>query len=113
MLALIVFVVAKRYVFDKGRLTANHRFTVATVYKISYPAEGGPDADFEYCANGKIYRDYVSFNSNQQKISIGNKFLLKYYPSDPAISQILLNEPFDSTRKPDVDLVPCQTTTLR
>ena len=69
---------------------------IATVYKISYPVNGGPDADFQYFVNQIVYNDYISFNTNQQKIKVGNKYLLKYYPPNPKIARVLLDQPLDS-----------------
>jgi hypothetical protein len=63
MICVVLFVVVKRYVFDKSKLNSNHRFTIATVYKISYPAEGGPDADFEYCVDKVLYKKLHIFQS--------------------------------------------------
>ena len=96
MVGALLFVVLKRYVFDQNKLDSNHRFSVATIYNISYPVEGGPIAKFQYCINQVVYKNYKSFNSFKQKISIGDKFLLKYYPPDPNIARILLDKPLDS-----------------
>ncbi|MCU0376188.1 MAG: hypothetical protein MUF24_12855 [Chitinophagaceae bacterium] len=97
MVSLMFFLVVKRYIFDDGKLNKNHRFSIATIYKISYPADGGPDAEFQFCVNQLIYKDYISFNLNERKIELGNKFLLKYYPPNPKIARILLDNPFDSS----------------
>ena len=96
MVCVILFIILKRYFFDETKLRSNYKFTIATVYKISYPVDGGPDADFQYCVNQVIYKNYTSFNITLQKISIGNRFLLKYYPPNPKIARILLDKPFDS-----------------
>lgn len=96
MVSLMLFLGLKRYVFDDEKLNSNYRFTIATVYKISYPVDGGPDADFQYCVNQVVYKDFISFNVNKQKITVGNKFLLKYYPPNPKIARVLLDQPLDS-----------------
>lgn len=96
IVSLMLFLGVKRYVFDDGKLNSNHRFKIATMYKISYPVNGGPDADFQYCVNQIVYDDYISFNTNQQKIKVGNKYLLKYYPPNPKIARVLLDQPLDS-----------------
>lgn len=71
MVSLMLFLGLKRYVFDDEKLNSNYRFTIATVYKISYPVDGGPDADFQYCVNQVVYKDFISFNVNKQKITVG------------------------------------------
>lgn len=105
MVCLMLFLVVKRYIFDDGKLNSNHRFAIATIYKISYPSDGGPDAEFQFCVNQVIYKDYISFNVNEHKIEVGNRFLLKYYPPNPKIARILLDNPLDSsiTTKPNID----------
>jgi hypothetical protein len=108
MVCIVLFVVVKRYVLDEGRLNSNHRFTIATVYKISYPADGGPDADFQYCVNQVVYKNYASFNPNQQKNIVGKKFLLKYYPPDPKIARILLGKPLDSSVGLKIQIDTCR-----
>lgn len=105
---LMLFLGVKRYVFDDGKLNSNHRFTIATVYKISYPVDGGPDADFQYCVNQIVYKDYISFNGNQQKIEIGSKFLLKYYPPNPKIARVLLDQPLDSVNSLNTKIDTCK-----
>jgi hypothetical protein len=106
----MLFLGIKRYVFDDNRLKSNHRFTIATVYKISYPVDGGPDADFLYCVNKVVYKDFISFNGGQHKIEVGNKFLLKYYPPNPKTSRILLVQPVDSIPdfKIQIDTCKCE-----
>lgn len=91
VVCFVIVIAAKRYLFDENKINNNHQFTVATVYNISYPAEGGPDADYEYCVNNILYRDFISFNPKQRKIVAGSKFLLKYYPPNPKIARILLD----------------------
>lgn len=37
-------------------MKSNHELTVATVYKILHPANGGPIAKFRYCVDQKVYK---------------------------------------------------------
>lgn len=97
MAIILLFVVIKRYVFDESKLNSNFKFTQAIVYRISYPSDGGPDADFKYCVNQIEYKSYISFNPTQQKITVGKIYLLKYYPPNPKVARILLNNPLDSS----------------
>jgi len=108
MVFLLFFVVIKRYIFDESKLNSNHQFTQAIVYRISYPSDGGPDADFKYCVNQIEYKSYISFNPTQQKITVGNKFLLKYYPPNPKIARILLDNPLDSSITTKVKIDTCK-----
>jgi len=108
MVFLLFFVVIKRYVFDESKLNSNYQFTQAIVYRISYPSEGGPDADFKYCVNQIEYKGYISFNPKQQKITVGRKFLLKYYPPNPNIARILLNKPIDSSFATQLKIDTCK-----
>ena len=108
MICLMLFLGMKRYVFDDGKLNSNHQFTIATVYNISYPVDGGPDADFQYCVNQVVYKDYITFNANQHKIKVGNKFILKYYPPNPKIARILLEQPFNSINGLNIPIDTCK-----
>ncbi|GGH71101.1 hypothetical protein HNQ91_003158 [Filimonas zeae] len=96
MVCLMFFLAVKRYVFDDGKLRSNRRFTIATVYRISYPAEGGPDADYQYCVNQVTYKNSASISTQKPQPVVGDKFLLKYYPPDPQVARILLDKPIDS-----------------
>jgi hypothetical protein len=108
MVIIIIFVIIKRYGFDESKLNSNYKFTQAIVYRISYPAEGGPDADFEYCVNQLVYRGFISFNPTQQKIMVGKKFLLKYYPPNPKIARILLDSPLNSNSITKLKVETCK-----
>ncbi len=108
MAGFLVFILVKKHVIDKDKLSANHRFTIATLYKISYPADSGPDADFEYCVNNKNYKHFSNFNPDGQTVSAGDRFLLKHLPQDPAVFQILFDKQFDNTSKPEVVIDTCQ-----
>ena len=108
MVCLILFVVVKRYVFDQGKLNSNHRYTIAIVSKLSYPAEGGPIADFQYCINRVEYKGYASFDSKKQKVAVGEKFLLKYYPPNPEIARIQLDMPLNSQIDSTIQLDSCE-----
>lgn len=93
MVIILLFLVLKRYVFDDGKLNSQYKFTQAIVYKISYPSDGGPDAEFKFCVDQIEYKSYILFNPTQQKVTVGKNFLLKYYPPNPKIARILLDKP--------------------
>lgn len=107
MISILLFMIIKRYLFDKNKLESNHKFTIAEVYQISYPVDGGPDADFIYCVNNKRYKDFTSINTYAHKIKKGDLFLLKYYPPDPKISRIILDKRLDSLRKSKTEVDIC------
>lgn len=97
MIGFIIFILIKRHVFEDNKLAIEHKLTVATVYEIVYPVDGGPDAKFEYCVNQIKYKGYKMINTiKPQKVSVGTKFLLEYYPPDPKIARIQLDKPLDS-----------------
>ncbi|MBO9682935.1 MAG: hypothetical protein J7502_09755 [Flavisolibacter sp.] len=108
MVGIILLVVIKRYIFDADKLSSNYRYTVATIYKISYPADGGPDADFHFCVNHVTYKNFTSFNSDKQKVSVGDKFLLKYYPPNPKIARVFLDKPMDSISISKMNITFCE-----
>jgi len=108
MVGIILFVVIKRYVFDGDKLSSNYKYTVAIVYRISYPADGGPDADFQYCVNNVIYKNFTSFNPDKQKVSVGDKFPLKYYPPNPKIARVFLDKPMESASISKMDVTVCE-----
>jgi hypothetical protein len=93
MVGFLIFLIIKRYIIDENKLTSNYKLTEAIIYKISYPVDGGPDADFQYIVNKKLYKGYKPFDPTTQKITVGNKFVLKYYPPNPKIAKILLDKP--------------------
>ena len=93
MVVFLLFLGIKRYIIDENKLDTNYKITEAIIYKISYPADGGPDADFQYIVNKKVYNGYKPFDPTVQKIKVGNKFLLKYYPPNPKIAKIFLDKP--------------------
>jgi len=93
MVGFLLFILIKRNIIDENKIESNFKFSEAVIYKIFYPVDGGPDAEFQYTVNKKIYKNRVTFNPINQKITVGNKFLLKYYPPNPNISRILLDKP--------------------
>ena len=93
MVGILLFVLIKRYVIDDNKLNSNYKLTEAIIYKISYPVDGGPDADFQYTVNKKVYKGYKQFDPRVQKITVGNKFVLKYHPPNPEIAKIFLDKP--------------------
>lgn len=108
MSCLLLFLFAKRYIVDDGKLNTQYRITVALVYEISYPVDGGPDAKYEYCVNHQIFKSYESFNNQRQKIKVGDKFLLKYYPLNPKIARIIFEKPVLSLHESKFVVDSCQ-----
>ena len=103
----MLFLIIKRYISEESKLQSSHKLTIATIFKISYPVDGGPDADFQYCVNGSMYRDFVGFNPKRYKIEVGTKYMLKYYPANPKIARILLDKPIDSVLIKAQNLISC------
>jgi hypothetical protein len=97
LIGFFIFIAIKRHVIEESKLLGEHRFTIATVNEISYGSEGGPDADFQYCVNGKVYKSFEPFDGSKYKITVGDEFLLQYYPPSPDIGRIIFDQPvFDS-----------------
>lgn len=103
MVGLILFIFIKRYVYEDNLLIENYQFAEATVYKISYPVDGGPDAEFKFTVNNIEYKDYKQFDSRYPKIKVGDKYMVKYYPNNPKIVRLLLDKPVN-TNSFDINL---------
>ena len=95
MLGVMLFIFIKRYVYEDNLLIKSYQYTEATVYKISYPVDGGPDANFKFIVNNIEYKDYILFDSRYPKIKVGDKYMVKYYPSNPKIVRLLLDKPIE------------------
>jgi hypothetical protein len=105
---ILFFYIAVKWLFiNPGLLQKNHRYTIATIQSISYPADGGPDANFVYCINGKTYHRYADINVEKEKIIAGARFLLEYYPPKPSICRILFDKRITDTISLPNDLDTC------
>lgn len=105
---IMLYVFAKRYVIDESKLFSNHRFTIATVYKISYPVDGGADADYEYCVDKINYKGYEQFDPQKQKIKVGARYLMKYYPPNPKVARIIFDRLYDTSMKSEFLIDTCK-----
>ena len=101
MVIILLFIFIKRYVYEDNLLIENYQYTEATIYKISYPVDGGPDTEFKYIVNNIEYKDYIPFDSRYSKPKVGDKYVLKYYPPNPKIARLLYEKPI-TTNGPEI-----------
>jgi hypothetical protein len=99
---IITFFVVRTIKKDKS-LKSEHRYTIGTsldTHKgIKLPM---PSVEFEYYINKKRYIKRQGFNPEVEKVVIGRKYLVMYFPSDPDNSRILLKVPLnDSIQAPN------------
>jgi|688.fasta_scaffold908319_2 hypothetical protein len=92
---IITFFVVRTIKKDKS-LKSEHRYTIGTsldTHKgIKLPM---PSVEFEYYINKKRYIKRQGFNPEVEKVVIGRKYLVMYFPSDLDNSRILLKVPLN------------------
>lgn len=72
------------------RLKNNHRYTIATITSIEFPAEGGPSVYIKYSVKNNQYKGSFGINwDNQKKYKMGSRIYIYFYPDNPDNAQIV------------------------
>ncbi|AHW62333.1 hypothetical protein SAMN05444285_1627 [Draconibacterium orientale] len=91
LLFLIIASVAIKYFIDKNRLEKNFDITTGLVYDYEVLARSGNAVYYEYRVDSIKYIGEIVIYENPKKF-LNHRFKVKYEPSRPKNSEILLDE---------------------
>ena len=81
------------YYTPHKKLECSHRYTIATISKFDFPADGGECAEILYYINNKGYNSIIGLSSEDKlHYKIGTRFFIEYYPNDPNTSALVLDK---------------------
>lgn len=102
IVALVTILYLTLDYFPSKKLSENHRYTVATIVKITYPSEGGPSARIDYVVKNKHYSSFFDFNWDDKNYVVGKRMYISFNPDDPEISSVI----FDTSVPDTLTIIP-------
>lgn len=73
-------------------LESKYKYTVASILKFEVPLDGEDEAFLDYYVSGNRYKAiFTIVYYKRDSYKIGSRLFIKYLPSDPSISELILD----------------------